>query len=496
MKRLILVLAAVLLLMVPMAAMAEASFSMVGYDPSGAGHDWKNNFFFLRMNERTGVAFSYQQFSDRDAWTEEKLGYTKAGQLPDVLFKAELTPAETCSLYEKGVLIDLRPYLAEHAPHLTALLQAHPAWEKAITLPDGSIPALPYFNTLQNNNAIWINSQWLKNVGKAMPTTAEELTEVLRAFRNDDPNRNGRDDETPMTFTGMWDLRFLGHAFGIVSNDYYVTVENGTVRETVTSDANRAFLTWLHQLWEERLIDRLGFSTVESTRQITDAKAAITYGVVTGPSIMSLLPSEQLANYEVLLPLTYEGKQAYRDLLGDVVRGTFAVTSACKDPAAMVAWVDYLYSEEGCFLAQAGMLNEEYEVHSDGTWAWMDDPKRVADVILPEYTIAEGAVAPGYTPDSYQLNYDDAATHRAVEMLKALKDVSVEPYPPVYLTEQEQSRINELWKEIGYEAETRMAWFVTGDMPLNDQTWQEFCDLLQRLGLQETVSIWQAALDR
>lgn len=474
---------------------AVESWQMAGYDSASVGHDWNNNLFFQRMEERTGIHFVFEQYTDLASWTSAKAALSVRETLPDVLFKAELTPQETLLLYEQGILIDLKPYLETYAPHFMALLQEHPEWEETITLPDGAIVALPSINELQNNNAIWINTTWLERVGLDMPQTAEELTEVLRAFQAKDVNRNGSStDEVPLTFTGMWDLRFLGHAFGLYSNDYYVVEKDGVVTETLTSDANRAFLTWLHQLWEEKLIDHQGFSTSDSSRAISDDDATITYGVVMGPSVMSMLPSSAISDYDLLMPLTCNGEQVYRDLLGEVVRGAFAVTSACKDPAAMIAWVDYLYSEEGAMLASAGKLDEEYEVHSDGTWIWLADTATVAQTILPEYTISDGGNTPMYLPLSYQLNYDDIVTHRAVVALAALKAKSVQPYPLVYLTSAQQERIDTIWAELGPWCETTMARFVTGDYELTDERWEAFCNTAREMGLTEMVGIWQEAL--
>ena len=53
-------------------------------------------------------------------------------------------------------------------------LEEHPDWKKAIEMPDGAIPALPNFNLLQSNNAMWINTDWLKKLGLEVPRTAEE----------------------------------------------------------------------------------------------------------------------------------------------------------------------------------------------------------------------------------------------------------------------------------------------------------------------------------
>ena len=477
-------------------AVAEEPFAMSGFD-NGSGHDWTTSLFFERMEERTGIAFSMTQYTDVRKWTDAKTAMLSGEEaLPDVLFKAELSVRETINLYEDGKLIDLRPYLEEYAPHLWALLQAHPEWEKAITLPDGAIVALPMIDTMQNNNAMWINQTWLNNLRLAAPTTAEELMDVLRAFRDGDPNRNGRSDEKPLSFIGMWDLRFLAHAFGIISNDYYVYVdESGTVRETLTIAQQRAFLEWLHELWEEKLIDRDGFQISSETRQITDSDAEMTYGVLLAPTPLAVIPSAALDDYVMLMPLTYEGEQVYRDLGGDLVRGAFAVTSVCRDPAAMVSWVDFLYSEEGFRLAQAGLEDVDYVWEDDGTWSWVMDEQTVATTVLAQVNMTEGGFMPGWCSSEFQMAYSHRQTHEAIAAMKALKEVSVQPYPLVCLTDAQQARIDELQQQLSPYAERTMAWFVTGDLALNDENWDAFCRRVEELGLGEMVGIWQEALN-
>lgn len=479
------------------AAVAEEPYTMAGFDNS-SGHDWTTSLFFERMEARTGIAFSMTQYTQSDAWTSAKAAMLSGQQaLPDVLFKSELSVQETIDLYEAGKLIDLRPYLEEYAPNLWAALQEHPEWEAAISLPDGAIVALPMIDTMQSNNTMWINQTWLNSLRLQTPTTAEELTEVLRAFRDGDPNRNGRKDETPLSFIGMWDLRFLGHAFGIIANDYYVYAdESGTVHEVLTSAQQRAFLEWLHELWEEELIDHSGFQLSSETRQITDTDAAMTYGLMLAPTPLSVIPSSALGQYVMLMPMTYEGKQVYRDLCGDVVRGAFAVTSVCKDPAAMVAWVDFLYSEEGFRLAQAGLEDVDYSWNDDGTWSWVMDDQTVATTVLAQINMTEGGFMPGLCSEAFQLAYDQREAHEALVSIQALKQVSVQPYPLVCLTEEQQTRINEIQLPLSHYAEQTMAWFVTGDMELNDENWNAFCQRVEELGLSEMVGIWQDALER
>ena len=486
-----------LLLALCAVAAAEEPYTMAGFDNS-SGHDWETSLFFERMEERTGIAFSMTQFTDVEKWTSYKDAIIANDEaLPDMMFKAELSVREQMKLYESGKLIDLRPYLEENAPNLWALLQAHPEWEKAIALPDGAIVALPMIDTLQNNNAMWINQTWLDNLRLQAPTTAEELKSVLIAFRDYDPNRNGRSDETPLSFIGMWDLRFLGHAFGIVSNDYYVYVdEGGTVRETLTAPEQRAFLTWLHELWTEKLIDHNGFQIGSNTRQITDSDATMTYGVMLAPTPLAVVPSKALEQYALLMPMTYEGKQVYRDLTGDIVRGAFAITSVCKDPAALLQWVDFLYTEEGFRLAQAGLEEVDYLWNDDGTWGWVMDDQTVASTVLPQVNMTEGGFMPGMASVDFQFAYEQREAHEALVAMKALKEVSVQPYPLVCLTEEQQARIAELQLALSQYAERTMAWFVTGDMELNDANWNDFCQQVKALSIDEMLGIWQDALNR
>ena len=211
-------------------ACAEEVYTIAGFDHQDTGHVWTENLFFQRMEKITGVKLDYQQYTTEPAWESAKVQLLDGSlALPDALFKANLTPQETMALLQAGKIIDMKPYLAEHAPNLWALLESHPEWMEAVTLPTGEIAALPAIDELQFNNAMWINAAWLSRAGLDVPTTAEELTEVLRVFRDRDMNANGdRDDEIPLTFSSLWDLRFLGHAFGLTANDYFVTVdENG-----------------------------------------------------------------------------------------------------------------------------------------------------------------------------------------------------------------------------------------------------------------------------
>ena len=55
---------------------------------------------------------------------------------------------------------------------------------------------------------MFINKTWLDKLGLQMPTTWDELENVLDAFKTQDPNGNGKADEVPMNIRslgfGLW----------------------------------------------------------------------------------------------------------------------------------------------------------------------------------------------------------------------------------------------------------------------------------------------------
>ena len=116
-KRILCCLCCVLMAVLPVASMAEASFTMAGYDGEDSSHDWNNNGFFTRMQERTGVSFTFAQYNKESDWQKAKDAmFAEGGQLPDVLFKAALTTSELIRYTESGQLIDLKPLLEETHP--------------------------------------------------------------------------------------------------------------------------------------------------------------------------------------------------------------------------------------------------------------------------------------------------------------------------------------------------------------------------------------------
>lgn len=487
------ILCLLLALMLPCAALAD--YVMAGYDAENTYRDWNKNLFFQRMEERTGIHFTYRQYTKLEDWTRAKQSM-QAGtaDLPDVLFKAQLSPSECIDLLDRGVLIDLKPYLAEYCPSLSAILAAHPDYLEAITLPDGRIAALPNISEQPMQNCVWLNQDWLSALRLPMPATVEELTDTLRAFRDGDPNRNGKKDEIPLAFIGAFDLKFLGHAFGLIANDYNLRAVDGQAQFVPLDARFRPFVEWLRLLYSEKLIDPSGFSTADTLRQITDENKTNVYGGAITPMMNNFLPTSWLKSYVALPPIAYEGQAVYRSFLGAVIDGAFAVTSACQNVPEVLGWVDSFYTEEVYILASAGQENVDYVVDGDGTWR-MTNSATDNTYFSGDVLISSGTAIPGLATEAFQRRYSDPTVSFVADQLALVNAAAQRPFPYYALTAEQEAYIAPLQSRLGRLVDESIARWVNGETEISDQSFAVFEQALQAAGLTEFMQFWQAVLD-
>lgn len=497
--RMVCLLCCAVLALAPLGALTEeAVLVMAGYDGEESTHEWENNQFFTRMQARTGLTFAYRQYNKRTEWQTAKDAMFQTGDLPDVLFKAALTTEELIRYTESGQLIDLLPLLPEHAPNLWKLLEANPDWLRAITLPNGKVGALPAIQTTGVQNAMWINQQWLERLELDMPVNLDSLHDVLVAFRDRDPNGNGRQDEIPLAFLGPWELKFLSHAWGVAVNDYNIYLdEAGQVHYWPMEDSFIELARTMRDWLAEGLLDSNGFHTADSLRRIADEDATITYGVMFAPMPATLLPYQASRQYVLLEPLVYEGKQLYRDLTGAITRGAFAITSACADPAALLRWVDVLYTEEGAVEAMIGFEGENYEMDEDGYWDWVGGTKNVSMTALNALTIYDTGDMPWLFPETFYSRYQDAGVRKVDEEMTRLMQWAVQPFPLSYtLTMEESRQVSDIQQELGTYVDISLARFVLGEVEITEETIEAFHRGLLERDAQQMADFWQEMADR
>ena len=489
MKRTIALLAA---LMLVMAASAASALTVTGYDADTSGRVWETSKFFARMEELTGVAAQAHAVTEQKEYDKLIAGMAQGSIPADVLFKAELSRSKERELLDAGAIIDLAPMIEENMPNLSALLAAHPEWREIIALEDGRIASLPLINEAERQVMVWINRAWLNTLGIAMPQNVEELTAALLAMKDKDPNQNYKADEIAADMTGVWEMRWLLPYFGIVADDYNLARVDGELVFAPELPQYRAFIELLRDWTAQGILTKGAFLDLHSAaayeEQDKDAVAAI--GLMVSVSPYTHVPVTYMTEYEALLMPGESGETVWRDMLGSVWTGAFAVTSACSDPAAALKWVDALYGEAGVMLAYAGVEGEDYSVSEDGSWIFMVDGMRSVDEIRAEVLMYTGSTMPGYVPNEFLAKVDSAPDRHVIEQNARALAVAQQVTRPYALDVKAQERANFLSATLSTLVDKGIARFATGEVELNDESYAAWLNELEAAGSAELVELF------
>ena len=131
--------------------------------------------------------------------------------------------------------LPLDDLIDQYMPNLKAAFEADPDFRNICLAADGKIYTLPKNLPCRPNVGLqfFLNRDWLDRLGLEMPDTLDELTEVLRAFKNEDANGNGDpNDEIPVSFTDFGGVYTLLQHMGIMGD------ANATSTNSYTMDKN------------------------------------------------------------------------------------------------------------------------------------------------------------------------------------------------------------------------------------------------------------------
>ena len=245
----------------PPSATKPVSLTALQYEIENMAVDFNNLWFYKQIEEQTGVHVTFSDVKEAEWSSAVSLTFAK-GTLPDLIIRGKL------DVEEYGVsrhqLLPLDDYMARGLlPNYTQRLEES-GLKNQLTASDGHIYELGFLISqgVNTDGHFFINQDWLDTLSLPVPSTVDELTEVLRRFRNDDPNRNGQKDEVPMEFTfddnntGIYNLFSF---YGLPLNEDFISLDDsGKVIFTPADPAFLETLKWLHSLYAEDLLD-IGF---------------------------------------------------------------------------------------------------------------------------------------------------------------------------------------------------------------------------------------------
>ncbi|TSB46022.1 extracellular solute-binding protein [Alkalicoccobacillus porphyridii] len=463
--------------------------------------EWKDMPTLQEYSEMTNIQFDYTTPPSSDFATRLNLSFA-SGDIADIIYGAgtsNLTPGMEVDYGRQGILIPLEDLIAEYAPNIQRLLDENPEIAKSITTVDGHIYSLPVIN--QHPHAgwavpMWYNGEWLDALDADVPTTTDELYDLLVRFRDEDPNGNGEADEIPLLDVQMNSTRkaFIA-AFGM--KEWGIEEVDGEVRYAPMTDNYKEYLTYMNKLYEEGLLDPETFSQSDEQKKAKGQDNRI--GLF--PDWFSFFTTGQTEEEAVNNPMFHPLSSPITDeplipINPGITRGTFSITNNNEHPEASIRWVDYFYSDEGADFLNQGPEGYLFEFDENG--------ERVELEIPSQYESSEdyrGTLTPAYgipTPtvvqrvEGVELSpFDEFLDAETAEKVDAFGEV---PIPLLYLTNEEQEIVNTIEVDLQSYVEQLEARFITGVEPLSN--WDKYVETIESMNIEEYVDIYQEAYDR
>ncbi|WP_283153794.1 ABC transporter substrate-binding protein [Guptibacillus hwajinpoensis] len=454
---------------------------------------------FNTLEDMTNVKIEWSNIPD-DGYEEKKNLMLASGDLPDAFYSAKFTDLDIVKYGQNGTLIPLEDLIEEHAPNIQKLFEKRPELKSMVTAPDGHIYTLPRAEEAGLGavpNFMTINKSWLDELGLEMPTTLDEYHDVLVAFKEKDPNGNGKQDEVPLSFMfNFWTGNFgdMFAAFNMPDNVDHRIVRDGEVIYTAVQPEYKEAIDYYHQWMEEGLIDKESF-TQDVSQYFAKGKNE-KYGSYIWWESEEVVGPELKDDYVLLPPL--EGpngdKVVGRSNYSDYSRGEFAITSANANPEITMRWVDQLYETKISAQINWGPIGTIFE-EKDGKLVLKEQSD---DVVMGEL---RQKVAPNGPVAILKEDFEETVEMepRAKQRLEDLNSIYApyleeENYPQIFFSPDELDEINRLEVDIKeFTNQKKAQWLMEGGV---NEEWDSYNKQLEDMGLSRLMEIYQDGLDR
>lgn len=307
---------------------------------------------FKKFEQDTNVKIDWIEVAGTNQVWHEKISLAiNSGDTPDCLYGEDMKDTDLPLAVDSGNVLALDELIEKYAPNEKKFIKQYPELQKqGVNAVDGK--QYVYLGYVPKEEAVvraplFINKVWLDKLNLTMPTTIDEYYDVLKAFKQKDPNGNGKADEIPLSTDKDSPITPLFGAWGISGSktqDKHITINDGKVSFNFTNPKMLDALKYFNKLYLEGLLDP-EFMTQESNQFKGKAKAS---PVILG-SIMEYAPSlstgeKNAAEYEALIPLKGpDGTQKWPvNANAFAASRLFYVFKSCKHPEVAIRWVDYL----------------------------------------------------------------------------------------------------------------------------------------------------------
>ncbi|SFL36299.1 putative aldouronate transport system substrate-binding protein [Paenibacillus sp. 1_12] len=484
--------------------------------------DMKTNGYTKWLENKTNVHVDWT-ILDEKSYQEQLNLLLAGGNLPDVLMNLDVSPEQQMIYGEQGTFVSFTDLIEKYGDNTKKIFAEMPEAKSAVTAPGNKIYTLPYINDCFHcslDYKMYVYKPWLDKLGLKEPTTLDEFYNMLKAFKEKDPNGNGKADEIALiggTAKGVSksDIDvFLMNSFIYDDGNKRMIVNNGKVDVAYNKPEWKEGLKYLNKLYKDGLLDRQSFTIdKDGLKKIAENPDIAIGGAIPAhsPSDITIVEgkSGRWLEYQPIAPLKGpNGVQKTTWLAYDKIsngKGQFIMTNANKNPEATMRWADAMYTFEASLYSNFGVEGSSWEKAKPGDLGRDGNPASYR-LLIPFGRVQNESWA------QYGLNYRTDKDYYAGQAVLKLPDKekmyyditkkNYEPYkpkideiiPPLFFMPADAQQLAELDKTINDYVKSSIARFVTGDTDI-EKEWANYVATLDKMNLKKYLEFYQKALD-
>lgn len=466
-----------------------------------------------KAEEAAGVDIVYEEISAD--WGQIKGSLLASGDIPDLIIGAGgLIDADFVTF--KGLFQDMSELIDDHAPNIKKMFEEHPELEMISTQESGAIYGLPKYQRFWPVTASrqFINKQWLDNLGLEVPTTLDELYNVLKAFKEQDANGNGDpNDEIPMDWGpgfGFFHVTNMLGGYGITLSEasfHGYFVEDGVVKNFFTDERYKDFVSFLHKCYSEGLVNSEVFTqdytTFQSVARGNGDTAAVGFtlgwektdrvGLTLAPQYVVVPPIKATANQS-----TVSWSYDYNNL--NYGKNMISMSAACKNKEAAMKFIDQFYNPEVGLQVLFGSLGTNIAKNDDGSYSILPPADSAMDPGTWKWTSTMADNGPMYISDDMNVtlgtdmvaNLDDTIPFDEVFAKIDIKK-NVLPFTFLRYSDEDNTALALANTNIETLCHAKFAtWIAEGGM---EAEWDQYVKDANAAGIENSIKIYQKYYD-
>lgn len=433
-----------------------------------------------------------------------------------------------------GSFLPLNDMMAEYGYWLTEMYEEYPEFEKIMRAPDGNIYGINGASECGHCLAypkLWIRTDWLETLGLEIPTTTDELYDVLYAFKTMDPNGNGIADEIPLTadvdetIDAVLMNSFLPYfpkvGQWINGANFCYADADGQVIFSGTQDAFKDGLAYMAKLYADGLVDIAAFTQTNAQGKVTICTEPYPVGAFVAMHLGQLIDTsipELYANYHAIVPVAGpDGVRfaAYNPSINDNTKALGVITDKCKNPEAAFRLLDYMLNPHISYIKEFGVEGVDWNYAEPGQENIMGGEYVYEKIVNPTGSEEDNTFGDRrfyYGPRNMVIE-ERAKFAKAVDWEILNTDTTFtesrlesETYPLIpyfyeyilpnslFMEADDAEEFTELASVINTYMMKSVAQFATGDLTVEND-WDTYLSELERYNLPRFLELYQAAFD-